>query len=707
MADRPAPTDGIDPRTPVIVGVGQATERIDDPDYAALGEADLAARAVAAVFADTGVDAQRLAAEIDVVAAVRSFEKSSPASVSPFGRPNNLPLAVAARTGMDPGRAIEEVSGGQSPQHLVTEFGQEIADGAARAVMLVGAEVMSTVRHAQKNGEQLNFHENVDGQLEDRGFGIVGLTSIEEVKHGLVMPSVQYPLFENARRHRLGVSRDDYRQQMGELFAPMSTVAAQNPFAAARREHTADEIAQPGDGNRMVSYPYTRRLIARDQVNQAAAVLLMSVGAARDAGIPPEKWVFLHGHADAVEQPLMERPDLSQSPASVAALSDALAMADTTIAGVAAMDLYSCFPIAVANIADAFGLDADDPRGLTVTGGLPYFGGPGNNYSMHAIVEIVDRVRTAPGSRGLVTANGGAMSKYSVGVYSTEPATWKPSTSATLQAQLDGAAERVPLSRYPDGPATLETFTVTGTGQGRVGTVIGRLDDGSRFIGVVHPGDDALFERLLGDDDPIGSPIHVRSGAKGNTVTSDVETMDQLRPRRPVGFRDAYEDVEIRRDGHVLEVVINRPEARNAFRPKTNAELSEIFDAYFADDELRVAILTGAGDRAFSAGNDLAGGLDGLFVPEAGFGGLTSRRDRPKPIIAAVNGTALGGGLEVALSCHVIVADEKATFGLPEVKVGLVAAAGGLVRLPRVLPRAVAQDMILTGRTLDADEALR
>ncbi|MFT4125745.1 MAG: acetyl-CoA acetyltransferase [Gordonia sp. (in: high G+C Gram-positive bacteria)] len=707
MTEQSAPIQGVDPSTPVIVGVGQATERIDDPDYSARGEADLAADAVRAMFDDAGADPDALAAGVDVVAAVRSFEKSSPASFAPFGRPNNMPRAVASRTGMDPRRAIEEVTGGQSPQHLLTEFGAEIAAGRADAVVLVGAEVISTVRHAQQTGRQLDFRETVDGTLEDRGFGIAGLTSIEEVKNGLVNPPPLYAFLENARRHRLGLSRDDYARQMGELFAALTRVAAQNPFSAAPREYTAAELAGPGPGNRMVTTPYPRRLVARDQVNQAAAVLLMSVVAAQRAGIDPSRWVFLHGHADTVEQPMLARPDLSRSPAAVAAVAEALAMAGTDLDGIAHLDLYSCFPIAVSNIADAFDLAADDPRGLTATGGLPYFGGPGNNYSMHAIAEIVARVRATPGSRGLVVANGGILSKHSAGVYSTAPAPWRPSTSAQVQSVLD-ARETVSLCRYADGPATIESYTVTDPGlDSQRGFVIGRTPGGERFIATVVPGDDALDARLLGQEDPVGSAVFTRSGAKGNLVASDEATMSRLRPVRPVGFRDEYTDLLVRRDGRVLEIVINRPEVRNPLSPRTNKELDEVFDAYFADPDLWVAILTGAGDTAFSSGNDLSGGIGGLLVPASGFGGLTSRRDRPKPIIAAVNGYALGGGLEVALACHVIVADEEATFGLPEVKIGLVAAAGGLVRLPRALPAALARDMILTGRRLDVDEALR
>jgi acetyl-CoA C-acetyltransferase len=139
-----------------------------------------------------------------------------------------------------------------------------------------------------------------------------------------------------------------------------------------------------------------------------------------------------------------------------------------------------------------------------------------------------------------------------------------------------------------------------------------------------------------------------------------------------------------------------------------NDELDHVFDAYFADDDLWVAILTGAGDKAFSAGNDLVYSASGkpMWVPKNGFAGLTSRPSMPKPVIAAVNGFAMGGGCEIALACHLVVADETARFALSEVRVGLVAGAGGLVRLPRTVPAKLATEMILTGRRLTAAEAL-
>ncbi len=166
---------------------------------------------------------------------------------------------------------------------------------------------------------------------------------------------------------------------------------------------------------------------------------------------------------------------------------------------------------------------------------------------------------------------------------------------------------------------------------------------------------------------------------------------------------------QVERDGRLLTVTINRPEVRNALHAEATEEMTKVFDEFEADPELWVAILTGAGDQAFSAGNDLkvtaAGGK--LSIGEKGFGGLTARYDCWKPIIAAVNGVALGGGFELALACDLIIASENARLGLPEPRVGLAALAGGLHRLPRQIPLKRAMGMILTGRPVSAEEALR
>lgn len=164
------------------------------------------------------------------------------------------------------------------------------------------------------------------------------------------------------------------------------------------------------------------------------------------------------------------------------------------------------------------------------------------------------------------------------------------------------------------------------------------------------------------------------------------------------------------RDGRLLIVTINRPDVMNALHPMANAELAAVFDDFQADPDLWVAIITGAGERAFSAGNDLkfqaAAGGERPQHPESGFAGLTSRWDLDKPVIAAVNGVAMGGGFEIALACDLIIASDNARFALPEPKVGLAALAGGIHRLPRHIGVKRAMGMMLTGRHVPADEGL-
>ena len=177
----------------------------------------------------------------------------------------------------------------------------------------------------------------------------------------------------------------------------------------------------------------------------------------------------------------------------------------------------------------------------------------------------------------------------------------------------------------------------------------------------------------------------------------------------------SYEFIEVQKKGHVTVITINRPRVMNALHPPACKELDDAFNDLHDDADAWVAILTGAGDRAFSAGNDLKwqakhGGAalrEGLQDLKGGFGGITSRFDLFKPLIAAVNGLALGGGFECALACDVILASESASFGLPEPTVGMMAGAGGVHRLPRVIPHHLAMGMLLTGRRVSAQEALQ
>jgi crotonobetainyl-CoA hydratase len=166
----------------------------------------------------------------------------------------------------------------------------------------------------------------------------------------------------------------------------------------------------------------------------------------------------------------------------------------------------------------------------------------------------------------------------------------------------------------------------------------------------------------------------------------------------------AYEFIQVEREGPITTFILNRPEVMNALHSPAHFELHEAFDAFAADPDQWVGIVTGAGDRAFSAGNDLKHQASGgeMKSPPSGFAGLTSRFDLTKPLIAAVNGVAMGGGFEIALACDIIIASEAATFALPEPRVGLAALAGGLHRLPRAIGVKRAMAMILTARRISA-----
>jgi acetyl-CoA C-acetyltransferase len=505
--------------TPVVIGVGEASERIDAKGYEALSPADLAGRAARAAL-DDALSAERLAGHIDVIATVRQFETSGPRVVAAFGRADNFPRAVARRIGADPARAILEPVGGQGPQHLVNEFANAIGAGEARMVLLAGAEAISTQRHLMSSGETRDWSEEVGGQLEDRGYGET-LAGSDLPRHGARTAISLYALFENARRGRLGLSRDDYRFEMARLFAPFTEVAAGNPHAMSREILSVADLATITPSNRLTSDPFPRRVVARDQANQGAAVLLTSAGLARELGVPEEKLVYLRGGADVRERAPMERADLSRSPAAIMAVRRALEAAEVTLSDVDLFDFYSCFPIAVFNVRDGLDMAAADPRPLTVTGGLPYFGGAGNNYSMHAIAAMVRALRVRPRAKGLVAANGGFLSKYSVGVYSGVAAPWRAFDSTDLQAEVDGW--KAPSVAPGEGWGAVETYTIDYSGSAPVGIVVGRLDDGgARFAARTDPDDETIARRMIAGE-PLGGRIRVARNAEDRSIIHEFQ----------------------------------------------------------------------------------------------------------------------------------------------------------------------------------------
>lgn len=702
----PAHAD-LPPHTPVLIGVGEVSETLDSPDYRARSEAQLAADALLAAVADTGVAPETVLAAVDAAAMTRSFEAMG--FGSPLGTPTSYPWAVLRRVGASPSYVVHDALGGQTPQSLVNELCQEVADGRHSLAVVFGADVTSTTRHFTRGAgaglARPDFAEDVTGPEVDRGRGTHLVNTRHQVLHGMTNAPVQYALLEHARRHRLGLDRRTYAKQMAALLAPLSEVAAGREHAAAPTVRTAGEVETVTADNRVVADPYRRLMVARDQVNQGAACVIASVATARALGVPEERWVFLHGHASLSEQTMLARPDLSRSPATVAAVEHALDVAGACIEDVGPMDLYSCFPIAITTVTDAFDLDTEDPRRLTLTGGLPFFGGAGSNYSLHAVAEVVRRVRRDPGAAGplgLVGANGGQLSKYAVGVYSARPRAWVPDDSAALQAGLD-AVPGVPWTEVADGPAVIETFSVEPRRDGsRTAALVCRDPAGRRFLATAAD-EDALLDLLADEDvEPIGRRVHVRHVDHLNRAALTRATLDRLHPVHPPRLDGEHTRIRVTVDGPVVELALLRPLLDRA----AHTECDEVVSAWLADPHLRVLLLHADGPD-FCQGLDPAevgwGGT--LVTPPHGVAGLTGRAvDRP--VVAAVSGAVRDAGVELLLACHLVVAAETATFEMTATRRGLVAEHGGLRRLREVVGRRLADDVVLTGRRLDAHEAL-
>ncbi|NTZ42864.1 acetyl-CoA acetyltransferase [Altererythrobacter sp. SALINAS58] len=500
--------DYISDETPVIIGAGQSSERIGEAGYRQLSPMELAAEALRAAISDSGAGPKDLATAIDTVAAIRQFEISTPGAEAPFGKSNNPPRSIARRVGADPDRAILEVVGGQGPQDLVGELAAEIAAGRSRCAAIVGAEAISTMLDLRRRGVEADWSEHCEGTLEDRGYGMSGMIDATLIANGMGRPIPGYALFENARRAAFGLSPEDYRAAMGELLAPFTDVAANNPHAAMQERMTAAQLAQVDERNRLVAEPYARFAIARDQVNQGAAIILTSAGTARELLVPRERWIFVHASVSAKEASVLQRADLSRSPAAIGAVREALALAERGIDEIGFMDLYSCFPIAVFNIMDAFGLKASDPRRLTLTGGLPFFGGAGNNYSAHAIAEAVQRLRVNRDAFALVGANGGIMSKYACGIYSARPAGW----SADRVRRPPEVQPSVAIAEIANGPGMVESYTYMPERNGGTYGIVARLADGRRAVAME---DGARAAGLAALGEPIGRDVLLSSGERG------------------------------------------------------------------------------------------------------------------------------------------------------------------------------------------------
>jgi len=453
-------------RQPILVGVGQLTHRAAAPAEV-MEPLELMAEAARRAAADAGIGL----AEIDEITVINCISRH-------YADPAGF---LAERLGCTPRRTIYTAMGGNSPQWRVNETAERIARGEVRLALIAGAEAMAGLALARKAGVKLTWA--AEGHPEMVGDSRWGNNEVEQ-RHHAQMPTAVYPLFENALRAARGWSIARHREYLGQLCAGLAAVAKDNPYAWFRDGKSAAEITTVTDANRLISWPYPKYMNAIIAVDQAAALLLTDTETARRLGIPAEKWVYVTGCGDATEHwYVSDRVNFSTVPAIRAAGAAALQQAKLSVGDVDYFDLYSCFPCAVQLGGDMLGVGVDDARPRTVAGGLPYHGGPGNNYVTHAIACMVDRLRATPGARGLVTGVGWYLTKHAVGVYqSAAPQhAFERVDPKTTQAVVD-AEPHPTLAESADGDATVETYTVSHDREGNpaIGIIVARLGDGRR-----------------------------------------------------------------------------------------------------------------------------------------------------------------------------------------------------------------------------------
>jgi len=494
-------------RVPVVVGAGQVTNREEDP-AAAPAPFDLMAQSTALALAGAGTAE---AADVSHLWMVHSLSL----------RHGDPAPALAERLGMVGGETRCSGMGGNIPQWLVNRAADLVATGARPRVLIAGAEALATRRRARKLGVELDWPSSPGWPetwppLEPD----VGTHPVER-DHGLVQATTMYALIETALTHAAGRDPDGQRRAMGELMARFNAVAAANPLSWFPTRRDATELTTVTPDNRMICFPYPKYLNAVMDVDMGAALLVTDAATARSWGLGPDEVAYIGGWADAHEVwYLSERTQVHTAPGLVACADTALTTAGVTLDDVGAFDLYACFPSSIEVARDSFGLAPDDPRPLTLTGGLQYHGGPGSNYVTHSVANALDWLRGGSGDVVLVHGNGYFLTKQAVGVYTRQPPSVPPAPAVDLQGRIDRRSTTVAVEASFTGPGTILAYTVTYGRDGEPGDGVVLVDIGDGPTGPRHTvaRTDAATGRTLVTGDAVETAVTVTASGEGNVA---------------------------------------------------------------------------------------------------------------------------------------------------------------------------------------------
>lgn len=428
-----------DARQLCVIGAAQHTVRDGDASEPLLSW-EQRAREAAAV---AGVE--HVLAQVDSLQVV--YCQSWPYD-DPAGR-------LATALGAAPRHILYSGIGGTTPQDLVNDTARSMQRGECELALVCSAEALATVRAAKKSGVRLPWSHRKSSPFPWEP------PHQSELAHEVVQAWETFPLWDTARRAKRGTPLADDAREAATMMAAMSVVAAGNPHAWRPQAWDADAVGTPTPDNRYVGWPYTKREVAVMDVDMSAALLLATREKADALGVSEDRRLYLSGWARA-EDPatIAERQDMSRSAAMAVVGKHALARAGIGLDNIDAFDLYSCFPSSLRLACDALGLALDDPRGLTVTGGLPYAGGPASGYLTHAISTAFEALNHTT-RRTMVTGVGMHMAKHVAAVWSSVPGA--PPTIGehdTLQAEVDADQPRRHVLTTWSGPATVCAYTV-------------------------------------------------------------------------------------------------------------------------------------------------------------------------------------------------------------------------------------------------------
>ncbi len=491
---------GFDQNAPVLVGVGEASN--PNAQLSWPSPSQIAGAAIKVALSDCG-QATAMAAAIDCIAAIRTFEDSGLKMGT--GSPDNVPQSYAGHAGINPGSFVYADVGGQSPQALVSEFAEAVSRGEYRAVVIAGAEAIGTAKRARKQGVELDWNEPSETPFDNR-ISDFPILSRAEIRHGIVSMPLAYSLIETARRGRMELDLARYQTEMSRLWSAFSEKSLDREHAQFARKWNVDDLDNAADGNYRLTEMYRRWLVAQDAVDVGGALILTTAGTARALNIAPDKMIWLAASAEAAEPPISQRRNLSGSDAQIFAVNAALDQAGFTASELGPIDIYSCFPCAVFAAADIMQVPPRAPGDYTLTGGLTFFGGPGNGYSLHGIAAMVQAMRQDGRRPGLLTANGGVMSKQAAGIYTaSQPHQPWAGTQRGYQAVSLTVADA------PQGTGKILTYTrpvasdVTGDA-----TLLLEMENGMRALAVL---DAAAIDA---NTDILARRVDVTAGEKRN-----------------------------------------------------------------------------------------------------------------------------------------------------------------------------------------------